>query len=172
MSKNILLPTDLTITSLYPIHEICKNTGGEPCNIYLIHTLDTPTGIMDLLFLQERKPYKMLSPSFLEALEMLRRKYASVIHLLSFEFLYGHTRAYLRHYMEGRNITAIYMLKGYEYKSTLDQSVNSISTLHKCKLPVIQVERAAQAGVGTLTTLLYKSPENEPLVRSGEKIPA
>ncbi len=156
MSKNILLPTDLTITSLYPVHEICKNAGGETRNIYLVHTLDTPTGIMDLLFLQERKPYKMLSPSFLEALEMLRRKYASTIQLLSFEFLYGHSRAYLRHYMEGRNIGSVYMLKGYEYKSTLDQSVDCISTLQKCKLPVVHVERAARPEVGTLTTLLYK----------------
>jgi len=154
--KNILLPTDLTISSLYPIHEICKNAGGEPCNIYIIHTLDTPTGIMDLLFLKDRKPYKMLSPSFLEALEMLRKKYASVIHILSFEFLYSNSRAYLRNFMQGRNIQTIYMLEGYDYSGGLAQSVGCISTLHKCKLPVVYIEKPSNGGVGTLTTLLYK----------------
>ena len=56
--NNILLPTDLTISSLYPIHEICQNAGGKPCNIYIIHTLDTPSGIMDLLFLKVYTEYK------------------------------------------------------------------------------------------------------------------
>jgi hypothetical protein len=154
--KNILLPTDLTISSLYPIHAICKNAGEQQCNIYLIHTLDTPTGRMDLLFLQERKPYKMLSPSFLEAIELLRKKYSSVIHLLSFEFLYSNSRAYLRHYMQGRNIQSIYLLENYNYKPGLEQSINCIPALHKCKVPIIYIERAYTGEVGTLTTLLYR----------------
>jgi hypothetical protein len=154
--QNILLPTDLTITSLYPIHEICKNAGGEQCNIYIIHTLDTPTGIMDLLFLQERKPYKMLPPSFLEAIEMLRKKYPSVIHLLSFEFLHGNSRAYLRHYMQGRNIQSVYLLKDHVYENKLPQSVGCMRTLRKCKVPIVYVERVTQSEVGVLTTLLYK----------------
>jgi len=170
--KNILLPTNLTITSLYPIHEICKNAGGEQCNIYLIHTLDTPTGIMDLLFLKDRKPYKMLSPSFLEALEMLRKKYAAVVKILSFEFLYSNSRAYLRNYMQGRNIQSIYMLEDYDYRGGLEQSVNCIPVLHKCKVPVIYIERVFNSEVGTLTPLLYKCLENEPTVRSEEKMPA
>jgi hypothetical protein len=154
--KNILLPTDLTITSLYPIHEICKHAAGEQCSIYLIHTLDVPTGIMDLLFLQDRKPYKMLSPAFLEAIEMLRKKYSSVIHLLSFEFVYGNSRAYLRHYLQAREIQSIYLLKDHTYIQKLPQSVNSTETLRKCRVPVTYVEGARPNEVGVLTTLLYK----------------
>lgn len=154
--KNILLPTDLTISSLYPIHAICKNAGGEQCKIYLIHTLHAPTSIVDLLFLQERKPYKLLSPSFLEAIELLRKKYSSVIHLLSFEFLYSNSRAYLRHYMQRRDIQSIYMLENYDYKPGLKQSVTCISTLHKCKVPIVYIEKAYTGEIGTLTTLLYR----------------
>jgi len=154
--QNILLPTDLTVTSLYPIHEICKNAGGERSNIYIIHTLDIPTGIMDLLFLQERKPYKMLPPSFLEAIEMLRKKYASTIHLLSFEFLYGNSRGYLRHYMQGRDIQSVYLLKDHAYENKLPQSVSCMRTLRKCKVPIVYVEGVKQSEVGVLTTLLYK----------------
>lgn len=153
--KNILLPTDLTIASLYPIHEICKNAGKDKCNIYIIHTLDTPTGI-DLMFLKEKKHYKEMSPAFSEALEMLRKKYATVINILSFEFLYLHSRAYMRNYMEGRNIEVIYMLEDHTYHGSLKQSVNAIPTLHKCNVPVVHVRKTNRAEVGTYTTLLYK----------------
>jgi len=155
-SISILLPTDLSISSLYPIHEICKNAGGGRCNIYVVHALNTPAGIVDLLFLKERKPYKMLSSSFLEGLEMLRKKYASTIHLLSFEFLYSSSRAYLRSYMDARSIQSIYMLKNYQYLPGLGQSVDCIPALLKCRKPVTYVERAFHSEVGTLTTLLYK----------------
>jgi len=153
-TRSILLPTDLSISSLYPIHEICKNADGQRCNIYVVHALNTPTGIIDLLFLKERKPYKMLSASFLEGLEMLRKKYASTIHLLSFEFLYNSSRAYLRSYMDARGIRSIYMLRNYQYLSGLAQSVDCIAALQRCKKPVTYVERASPAEVGTLTTLL------------------
>ena len=153
-ARSILLPTDLSISSLYPIHEICKNANGQHCNIYVVHALNTPTGIMDLLFLKERKPYKMLSSSFLEGLEMLRKKYASAIHLLSFEFLYSNSRSYLRSYMDARGIGSIYILKDYQYFPGLEQSVNCIPALHKCRKPITYVERAFHPEVGTLTTLL------------------
>lgn len=153
--KNILLPTDLSIASLYPIHEICKNAGKEQCNIYLVHTLNTPTGI-DLIFLKERKAYKEIPAAFGEALEMLRKKYVTVINILSFEFLYLHSKAYMCNYMEGRNIEAVYMLEDHDYRGALKQSVNAIPTLHKCHVPVIQVRKTNRAEVGTYTTLLYK----------------
>lgn len=154
--KNVLLPTDLTVQSLYPVHEICSKAGDEKCNIYIIHTLNMPDGIMDLLFLQERKPYKMLSPQFLEAIELLRRKYSAVINILSFEFLWSHSRAYLRHYMRGRDIGAIYLNKDHAYRHGLPQSVNCLPVLHKCRIPVVYVQKAEREEYGTFTTLLYR----------------
>jgi len=154
--KNVLLPTDLSLASLYPIHAICKKAEGEKVNIYVIHTLDMPTGIMDLLFLQERKPYKMLPAGFLEAVEMMRKKYSSVINLLSFEFLWSNSRSVLRSYCQARDIQAIYMLKDHAYKGHLPQSVNSIPVLHKCKIPVVYASRVNKDEYGTLTALLYR----------------
>jgi len=153
---NVLLPTDLSISSLYPIHEICRQAGNEPCNIHVIHTLSMPTGIMDLLFLQEKRPYKMLPASFLEAMDLLRTKYSAVIGKLSFEFLWGHSRGFLRNYMEARSIETIYMLKEREYKPALPESVDCRTTLHQCQLPVVYVQKKEKEEYGTLTTLLYR----------------
>lgn len=154
--KNILLPTDLTISSLYPIHEICRSNEAEKYIIRLIHTLDMPTGIADLLFLQQRKPYDKVPLKFSEALEMLRKKYAGVLHSLNFEFLFGISRTYLDFYMESRKIDAIHLLKDHPYENTLPQSVSCISTLLKSKIPVVYTKKNMHAEFGTLTTLLYK----------------
>jgi hypothetical protein len=155
--KNILLPTDLTLASLYPIHEICRKHAGEPCNIYVVHTLHMPTGIADLLFIQQRKPYSLVTDQFSEALEMLRRKYAPALQLLSFEFLYSNTRLYLRHYMTSRGIGSIYLLEDHPYRHRLPQSTPLIPILRKCDTPVISVEKSHAPEFGTLTTLLYKT---------------
>jgi len=155
--KNILLPTDLTLASLYPVHEICRKHAGQPINIYVVHTLHMPTGIADLLFIQQRKPYEMVSDQFTEALEMLRRKYAPALQLLSFEFLWSNTRLYLRHYMESRGIGSIYMLEDHPYRHRLPQSTPLLPVLHKCHSPIISVEKPNTPEFGTLTTLLYKT---------------
>ncbi|HEY4289707.1 MAG TPA: hypothetical protein VGN00_21550 [Puia sp.] len=154
--QNNLLPTDLSLTSLYPVHEICKNAAGHPCNIHIIHTLNMPTGIGDLLFLQQRKPYNQVSPQFMEALDLLRKKYPATINILSFDFLWSSSRLYLRHYMESRSIRLIYLLGDYDYKQPLPQSVSCIRALQKTKIPVIPIDRVYPGEFGTLTTLLYK----------------
>lgn len=154
--KNILMPTDLTLASLYPIHDICRANAGIPCNIYLLHSLYMPTGIADLLFHQQRKPYNELSPQFTEALEMLRKKYAPTLQLLSFEFCWSNTRSYIRHYMESREITTIYMLEDHPYKQRLPQSTPLLPALHRCNAPIVYVEKPNTIEFGTLTTLLYK----------------
>ncbi|MHA4810135.1 hypothetical protein ACX0G9_18625 [Flavitalea flava] len=158
--KSVLLPTDLTLQSLYPIHEICQQAVGQKCNIYIIHTLYMPSGIMDLLFLQDKKPYDKLEPQFSEALEMLRKKYAPVINILSFEFVWGNSRGYLRNYMTARNIQAIYLLKDYDYKQKLQQSVKCIPALVNCKLPLVYVHKTNREEYGTLTTLLYREDKS------------
>ena len=154
--QNILLPTDLSLTSLYPVHEICRDAAGHPCNIHIIHTLNMPTGIGDLLFLQQRKPYTQVPAQFMEALDLLRKKYPTTINILSFDFLWSNSRLYLRHYMESRSIRLIYMLNDYSYKQALPQSVSCIGALQRTKIPVIPVDRVYPGDFGTLTTLLYK----------------
>ena len=155
--KSVLFPTDLAVQSLYPAHEICRQAGSGKCNIYVIHTLEMPTSIADLLFLQGKKPYNKLHPEFLEAMDMLRTKYAAVINLLSFEFVWGNSGSFLSNYMQGRDIQSIYLLKDYDYKPGLPQSVNCIPALRRCKLPVVYVQKVHKQQHGTFTTLLLKN---------------
>lgn len=154
--KNILLPTNLSVASLYPIHEICKRANGELCNIYLVHTLQTPTGIIELLNVRDREPYKKLPANFTEAIEMLKKKYAGVINKLSFDFLYYNSRHYLINYIHARDIQSVYILADYNYQGGTKKSVDCVKVLHKCGVPVTAVNKAAREEVGTYTTILYK----------------
>jgi hypothetical protein len=119
-----------------------------------------PSGIIDLLFLQEKKPYNKLKPQFLEAIEMLKKKYSSVLNLLSFEFLWSNSRFFLRNYVEARNIGAIYLLEGHDYQPALPQSLDCISSLHKCRVPLVYVQKTSAGEYGTLTALLYRGKRN------------
>lgn len=154
--KNVIIPTDLTLESLYPIHEICKNAGTGECNIYIIHTVAMPTGIMDLLFMQENKLYSLIQPQFTEALEMLRKKYSSVINTLAFEFVWSNSKGFLKNYMHARDVQSVYLLKKYDYNGGLPQSVRCISTLQACRVPVVFVQKTHKPEHGLLTTLLYR----------------
>ena len=98
----------------------------------------------------------MLKPQFLEALEMFREKYANALNVLSFEFVWGSSRVFLNNYMQGRSIQVIYLLKDYEYRSGLPQSVNCIPSLLKCKTPVAYVQKKPKVEYGVLSALLYQ----------------
>ena len=156
--QNILLPTDLTIASLYPVHEICRRAKAANqgrINVYIIHTLEMPVGVMDLLFPSDRKPYNKLSPGFREGLEMLREKYADVLNKLCFEFVLGHYVPLLRNYCQHRNIESIYILEDYKYEGGIEQTVNCVPVLEKCRIPLEYVAKGSVGQHRVLTTLLY-----------------
>ncbi len=92
--RNILLPTDLSLPSLYPIHEIGRASTGHKCSIYVVHALSMPTGIAELLFL--KKPYPQVPASFSGALDILRRRYSGTIEAIHFDFIYSNNRNYLQ----------------------------------------------------------------------------
>jgi hypothetical protein len=160
--KNVLIPTDLTLESLYPVHEICRNAVNRECNIYIIHTMAMPSGIMDLLFMQETKLYSMIQPQFMEALEMLKKKYASVINTFTFEFVWSNSKGFLKNYMHARDVHTVYLLNRHHYKGGFAQSVKCIPTLLACRVPVVYVQKTHKPEHGLLTTLLYREDKRNP----------
>jgi hypothetical protein len=151
--RNILLPTDLSLPSLYPIHEIGRTSAGHKCRVYLVHTLAMPTGITELLFL--KKPFHQVPAAFIGALDILRRRYSGIIETIHFDFVYGNNRNYLRQYMEAREIQTVYILKDHEYDLPLLQSTDCRLALWHCDVPITRTMATADMGFGTLTTLLY-----------------
>ncbi|TDH27009.1 hypothetical protein EXU57_09410 [Segetibacter sp. 3557_3] len=134
--KNVLLPTDLSIQSLWPIHQIVKDAKQEQVKIHLVHLVRLPTSINDLLFLNEDKYYAQVSESFSEALQVFRNKYRGTINLIGLRFIYCNTSAYLRNFIEGNHVEAVYKLVNYDYRRPFAESVDFATCLTKSKVPV------------------------------------
>lgn len=143
--KNILLPTDLSVQSLWPIHNIVKEANNQKVNIRVVHLLNQPTGITDLLWLNSSKPYKQVPASFTEAFQLLKNKYAHAIEKMEFSFVYGSTARFVNNFIAGNNIDAVYMLTNYKYAQPLSNSVNSVLLFQKCKVTMHQLPLHAEA---------------------------
>lgn len=134
--KNVILPTDLTVQSLRPVHDIVHDAEGQEITIHVVHFIDMPTSISDLLFINQSKPYHAIPPRFNEAFQLLRNKYQGIVKNICFEFIFCNTSRYLHNFLEAKNIEAVYILKDYKYVQLLKQSVDFIPLLNKCKVPL------------------------------------
>lgn len=135
--KNILLLTDLSLSSLWPLHAVVKEQATQPITIHVVHMLDIPTSITDLLSLKSRRPYASLSAQFNEALQLLRKKYSRQIEAIHFRFLYGNNSRILNNFIEANNIACTYVTTSSNLIVT-DGRADFLPLLKGCKVPVHQ----------------------------------
>ena len=105
--KHVLLHTDLTVQSLWPVHNIVREAKGKPLSIKVVHLLSMPGSITDLLFLKANKPYRSLPEAFREAFQLLCNKYRSFKVSLEFQFVYGATARFLKNYIRANGFEAV-----------------------------------------------------------------
>ncbi len=86
--KNILLLTDLSVQSLWPVKEIIKNhSGQEELVIHVIHMIEAPANIQDLMCLGRSKNNIPLPASFTDSFSALRNKYWGIFDFCIFLLL-------------------------------------------------------------------------------------
>ncbi len=139
--KNVLLPTDLSVQSLWPINEIIRSNGNdEPLTIHVIHMIEIPNSIHDLMFLGRNKNNIALPASFNDALCVLKNKYGRSAVSIKFDIVYGNSYKIMRNYIQGREITQVYLLDKYSYRFQSAKSVNFTPFLKKIKTPVAYIQ--------------------------------
>jgi hypothetical protein len=131
--KNVLLPTDLTVQSLRPVHDIAKGAKGEEITVLIVHLISPPTSITELLFITQNKPFRDIPENFKDALQLLRCKYRGLLTIV-FDFVYCNTSRYFNNFIEGNSIDEVYLLSNYRYREILPQSENPLRYLNKCKV--------------------------------------
>ena len=136
--KNVLLPTDLTVQSLKPVHDIVKEANGQPINVSVVHLICPPTSITELLFIGQSKPFHEVPQKFKEALQFLRNRYEGLL-TIRFDFVYCNTSRYFNNFVEGNRIDEVYVLNNYSYRLTLRQSEDPAAYLNKCKVQMHKV---------------------------------
>lgn len=135
--KRILIPTDLSVRSLQPVHDALASFPGKQVRITLLHMLSVPEGIGDLLRLSRRnKASELISEVFADACAVLRNKYESQLPELRTEFLYGDTAAVLNNYIEGTGFDAVFLLDNHPYRSEHRESTDMRPFFNKISIPV------------------------------------
>jgi len=171
--KNILLPTDFTVHSLWLVHKIIANNKEQAANIHVIHMLKAPTGISELLSLRSSNPHRLIPANFKEAFQMLKNKNQQGHISLKFDFIYGSNKRVLNNYMQGKNINEVYLLDNHTYHFTLKESVDFIPFFNKCKYPVQKIDLQPQvvSEYQILSALLTGNEQYES-IRRAEKMVA
>ncbi|MEI6949229.1 hypothetical protein V9K67_18740 [Paraflavisolibacter sp. H34] len=172
--KNVLLHTDLTVQSLWPVHNIVREAKGKPLTIKVVHLLSMPGSITDLLFLKENKPYRSLPESFREAFQLLSNKYRSLKVTLDFKFVYGATARFLKNFVRANDIEAVYILTNYTYELPLASSVDFVPLLKECHTMVhpLPLHPEACSEYQILSALLYNIEEEPQAPESSRPFPS
>lgn len=125
--KNILIPTDFSLQSLKLIHAAVKKFNGQRLKIHLVHALETENSISDLLFFKKRLRANFLcSEKFVEACEVIKNKYESIISNIQIEFYFGQSNIYKKNFLEARNIDAIMLPLNYSFEKCSPASIDPL----------------------------------------------
>ena len=156
--KNILMPSDLSVQSLWPIKKIAESHNSSvPLTIHVIHLVEIPTSIADLLMLsRSKRTNRSLPHSYKDALQILQSKFNPEQIKIKFEFVYGSTHKALSNLMDVRRIEQVMVLDGYQYQFNDKDSVDFIGFFKKIKVPVayIPFKQATHSAFEGLSILL------------------
>lgn len=147
--KHIVIPTDFSIRSLQLVKQLAEHYRSEQLHITLLHGIDMPTSIMDLLFIGKRDEYKeLVNDAFSAGCEVIQNKYASVIRELKVQFLYGNSRRLVENFLHANEVDLVALPQQGVFAPRHTNSVDLLPLLKKCSKPIIHLPlQAAPAGV-------------------------
>ncbi|HSK12174.1 MAG TPA: universal stress protein [Phnomibacter sp.] len=141
MTKHIMIPTDLSVRSLNLVRYAVNHFEGQPIKITLLHFMELPGSITDLLMIpRDGAHLRLITPEFREGISLLRNSYGSQIEGIGIDFLQGATRRMLKNYLENRKIDAILFPENYELKMPSKRSIDPSGMIRRCGWPVLSVK--------------------------------
>lgn len=158
--KHVIIPTDFTARSLQPVHDVMRHYKGQLVRITLLHLVDVPDAIGDLLFRLRRMESRYPIPAaFSQACEMMINKYEDQLTAIKPLVQYGTTAAYFENLMEGFGTDAIFMQADYQLARPFEDSVdmNYVIKKSKCKCPVLETvpaQKMRSVDVSSMSNLL------------------
>jgi len=144
--KHVLIPTDFTIGSLQTVHAAIVHFPEDEIKISLLHLLEMPNGIGDLLMRAvRREPTHLITSDFQKACEIIRNKYGHKIQQMDVLFRYGSTRNYVQNLLEGLDVDAIVLDPEAKLGSPHSSSVDMYPLLKKSGVRIIEMAPALKA---------------------------
>lgn len=167
--KHVLIPTDFTIGSLQAVHAAVAAFPEEQIRISLLHLLEMPNGIGDLLMRAVRKePTHLATSDFQKACEIILNKYGQRIHKMEAVFRYGSTRAYVQNMLEGLKIDTIVLDPEYKLSLPHSGSIKMVPLLKKSGYPIVEMAPSSKtrsmAHVSFGSLLLKETTSPQPVL--------
>lgn len=117
MKKTILIPTDFSVKSLNLVKEALNDNPETDTNIILVHGIEAPDSITELLFFSKRKLLSSLeTEEFQSSCKLLQSKYGSQINSFCLDVFTGKNQAAFENYLEGNKVDETYIPNGYKFK--------------------------------------------------------
>ena len=156
--KHAIIPTDFTIRSLQSIHDVMNHYNEGQVKITLLHLVDVPDAIGDLLFRLRRMESRYPVPdAFRQACEVMRNKYDDRLAELKITVQYGTTPAYLENLLEGFKTDHVFIQSGYELGRPFNESIPMLPLIRRCDCRVVETQtpyRTEQPRMSTIGDLL------------------
>ncbi|MFY0255389.1 hypothetical protein ACDQ55_15695 [Chitinophaga sp. 30R24] len=138
--KNILIPTDFSIRSLSYVHSIVAKHPHEQINVILMHALEMPDSLFDLItYTRNSRHLELISADFQDGCEIIRNKYSSTIHQLKVEFFHGNTRAAFRNFLLAQQIDLIIQPADHQYNPPSKRSYDPGKLIQQCPCEKMQL---------------------------------
>ncbi len=140
MSKKVLIPTDFSIESLNTLRFFLHDHAADTYDIVLLHGRQSSDAINDLLFFSKSRALESLkSNEFEEACTIIRNKYASSIHSLTYDLFSGFTQAAFQNYITARKIDLAVIPRSYRPSYRNTRSFNLLPYIRKSRMETIEV---------------------------------
>lgn len=141
--KHAIIPTDFSFRSLQVIHDLVHHYPDEPVKITLLHLVELPLAIGDMLFRLQRTETRYPVPqAFTEACEMMMNRYKGRIVSLTPAIHYGTTAAYVSNLLEGIKADDIFIQQGFEPTLHFEESVPLLPLLRKAGVRITETTPA------------------------------
>lgn len=130
--KNILIPTDFSLTSISLIKNALNHYDDKRLNVVLVHGYNLTDSITDLLFFSKtREIDAMMSSDFKDGLMILKNHFASRINRIDVELYTGFTKNAFKKMIKARGVTDAFIFQNYQAQKANRNSFDITPLLQK-----------------------------------------
>ncbi|WP_186755170.1 adenine nucleotide alpha hydrolase family protein [Echinicola salinicaeni] len=139
--KTILIPTDFSVKSLNIVKSALSINGDCELRILLVHGLELPDSMTDLLLFSKKKLLEELeTKEFRASCQMLISKYDSNLIELSVDIFSGYNKRAFENYIEANEVDEIYALADHDFLPRHKSSFDLMPFINKSSTNLIKVK--------------------------------
>lgn len=136
--RNVLIPTDFSLTSLELVEKTAQCLAGESLHITLFHAFDIPFFVTDMVRPSALPYHDLLTEPFRQACRRLKHQFPKTIRSIAIRHLYGNSNAVFRNFADANDIDLIVCPDYYVFRAVHPQSVNPESMFRKARVPLLK----------------------------------